>query len=1104
MMMMMISFYLSVSSILLLILLENVFSMLLNVPGAIFLFWIRIEVNIFLYCFIRFPLCFPIRQTNKEVLRYLVVLPCSILFFGWIKVEATVKYSHIFFLVYGLQFPICRSYFRVSFRSEKDLGFCLQLKDKESNISRSAVVGLSMSGSGEAKRSRSVEVVLRVRPADAETASDVMATTVDATCSRRLAVQDPDGWCGAGEARAFSADMVLGAEVCNAELFRRLVLPKMLQTRRDQPDTLCFLAYGHTSSGKTHTIAGSAGAAGVPNDPGLLSLCVEELLRREGVVEVAMLEVYMENIFDLLAQGASRRVRRRIHPTTHETHVVVEDLKPCVVTSLEQWTAVAAYGMRSRRTAATDRNCRSSRSHAIFTVKSAAVRLCFVDLAGSERQTSFSAKLNAESVSINTSLSRLSTVLQALSGQRRDAETPAPYVNFRDATLTVLLQRYLTGASHTTFLACVHPAERYVKETMSTLRYTERIRRIRTAVAAENDEDAVRLYDEEANDRRLLEEIQHLRQEVGRHESDRKLLAAHQQRIAELEATLAHQEQLHRTAAATRGLQQNDAAIAALSGVPPQQETGTTRRVTRWLLGRLVRDLPPLHVRFDGYFDDLLLPTVQVVGYVTTLRRLPARSPPLTPRPCTDLTDAGSLAFLDVGDFAMGLSVLDGGIPPLVRLHRPHCAGAAWWERFECVTRTTRGAAPATKHYGFLLAFFRISDDIAVKVDHEEADAESPALGCCDALLSKEPLLPLAVVWCVPADAPLHVKESILQRLALLAQQGGYEQQQPSSSPSPTPKAQISAGAGGTFTGSSHDLSSTTFEPLAEQQQALQTEELNGSTPPSTPLPPGNREEEQSVCSRVSVSLPHVKDDAVEVVPKEDAAAGRHTNHPTCDACEAEEEEEEEPQSLLDGRHPPLQALMPKRCATAASSPASSPVDAGAPSPLPSACHEAPPVVTQSPANPVAEATTRLQERRSSGCCTSPALPAGAPRAELPPRHRDFHSLTDEEDEVVQSAQCKTCLNSSIDSITTILLFFFGCPPHILLLVDPLDMELSSQRQQKENNNNNNNKINHNTRACETLSVFSAPITSISPPVFSLLVVAAWPLQPRDSVNQHF
>ncbi|CCW64911.1 unnamed protein product [Phytomonas sp. EM1] len=542
----------------------------------------------------------------------------------------------------------------------------------------------------------------------------------------------------ATEARRYHEDVLLGQELSNRAIFERLLLPKLSSATIEHPETLCFLAYGHTNSGKTHTIAGGNG------ETGILTLCVEELIRKSGIVEISMVEVYMEEVYDLLADGKVRQIRRHYGP--QGTTIVVENLFTRSIVSLAQWEAVTKYGMRSRRTAATDRNTRSSRSHAVFTIKSKAVRVCFVDLAGSERQTLFSPKLNKESISINKSLSRLSTVLEALSTQRVREDSSRSYVNFRDTMLTVLLQRYLCGASLTTFLACVHPSPEFFRETLSTLRYTQRLKRIHTLVpqpGGPGDVSAIA----HSEHQELIEELARLHQQVREERDNTKLaVQAHLHRITVLEEKLKQQSHASAVLSSNNSVHQN--IVSDNFSRDKALKAKDTKRVVGWLVSRILGNLPQINVGYDEYFDSFFPPKIQVIGYLSIMACLAPRA-----------ADDNSLAFLDVGDLSMGLSMVDASIPPFVRLHRVPCRNCAAWDGQEF---------DAQGHMLYVLAFFEVNGEVMKVITERDNKLE-----CCGGYLSLESLLPIAIVLCVATSSPSYVKEAALQWL--IALQGEQE-----------------------------------------------------------------------------------------------------------------------------------------------------------------------------------------------------------------------------------------------------------------------------------------------------------------------------------------
>ena len=86
-----------------------------------------------------------------------------------------------------------------------------------------------------------------------------------------------------------------------------------------------------------------------------------------------------------------------------------------------------------------------------------------------------------EAKSINRSLSALGNVIAALT-----ADNPAPgaVVPFRDSKLTRLLRECLTGAAYTTLVVCASPAARDGSETLSSMRFGARAKRLPCAPSA--------------------------------------------------------------------------------------------------------------------------------------------------------------------------------------------------------------------------------------------------------------------------------------------------------------------------------------------------------------------------------------------------------------------------------------------------------------------------------------------------------------------------------------------------------------------------------------------------------------------------------------------
>lgn len=101
-----------------------------------------------------------------------------------------------------------------------------------------------------------------------------------------------------------------------------------------------------------------------------------------------------------------------------------------------------------------------------------------VDLAGSERQdkTGATGQRLKQAVGINQSLTTLGQVISALAEKSEGKNTFVPY---RDSVLTRILENALGGNSQTIMICAISPANDNYDETLSTLRYAERAKKIK-------------------------------------------------------------------------------------------------------------------------------------------------------------------------------------------------------------------------------------------------------------------------------------------------------------------------------------------------------------------------------------------------------------------------------------------------------------------------------------------------------------------------------------------------------------------------------------------------------------------------------------------------
>uniref|UniRef100_A0A1I7ZW38 Kinesin motor domain-containing protein n=1 Tax=Steinernema glaseri TaxID=37863 RepID=A0A1I7ZW38_9BILA len=262
----------------------------------------------------------------------------------------------------------------------------------------------------------------------------------------------------------FSFFDVLGACTTQTEVFD--IVGQPLLDSFLEGYNVCLMAYGHTCSGKTHSMSGTY------NDPGIIPRFCDRLWKRisGGQVTASFFEIYQEKVYDLLsATRQPLRIRGMEQP-------YVEGMRSVVIEDAEQFEELLSVGWTNRATSATVANDRSSRSHALFTIRytrqqkvdeeeaTVSSTCYFVDLAGSEK-TPLTGVYRDESVAINVSLTELRRVVMAR------ASNPSGFVSCRGSALTRLLQGAFIGNSRTCVLATLAPSKEMQSETLATLRF---------------------------------------------------------------------------------------------------------------------------------------------------------------------------------------------------------------------------------------------------------------------------------------------------------------------------------------------------------------------------------------------------------------------------------------------------------------------------------------------------------------------------------------------------------------------------------------------------------------------------------------------------------
>ncbi|XP_064270044.1 kinesin-like protein KIF25 isoform X2 [Passer domesticus] len=310
---------------------------------------------------------------------------------------------------------------------------------------------------------------------------------------------------------------------------------------------VCIMAYGQTGSGKTYTMLGPqleenlAFAIEEESELGIIPRATQEVFRLISEkppgscwVEVSVVEVYNNEIFDLLAKDSCGKLFgiKRDVVTTREGKSDVPLLTHETVENASEFLHLVNKGLQLRVTHPTLVHAHSSRSHLVVTLtittvvfgdnfgtlwedeqtsqrlnkeasftfpqkmkdnkstsssrasspvqleatekmKQVKTRLQLVDLAGSEcvGMSGVTGAALRETSFINRSLSALADVLGAIAEQRA-------HVPYRNSKLTHLLQDSVGGDAKLLVMLCISPGQKYLTESMQSLGFGTRARQV--------------------------------------------------------------------------------------------------------------------------------------------------------------------------------------------------------------------------------------------------------------------------------------------------------------------------------------------------------------------------------------------------------------------------------------------------------------------------------------------------------------------------------------------------------------------------------------------------------------------------------------------------
>lgn len=286
-----------------------------------------------------------------------------------------------------------------------------------------------------------IRVFCRVRPTlGIEDASEVAQFTYpdETEDSKEINIIGPEEKSSLGAVTRknhnFSYDHVFGPASQNSDVFDEI--SQLVQSALDGYN-VCIFCYGQTGSGKTHTMSSL---------DGMIPRAVHQIyetatsLEEKGwryKMEGNFVEVYNENLNDLLGRAEELDKKRlEIRHDMQRGKTIITDVTTVELESPEMVESILKRAAANRSVAATKANERSSRSHSVFILKLIGENyitgersegtLNLVDLAGSERLSHSGAtgERLRETQNINRSLSCLGDVIAALGQGKEGGHIP--------------------------------------------------------------------------------------------------------------------------------------------------------------------------------------------------------------------------------------------------------------------------------------------------------------------------------------------------------------------------------------------------------------------------------------------------------------------------------------------------------------------------------------------------------------------------------------------------------------------------------------------------------------------------------------------------------
>ena len=295
--------------------------------------------------------------------------------------------------------------------------------------------------------------------------------------------------------KTFLFDNIFNESSNNQNIFNEAIKPMIDKILIGYNSTA--LAYGATGTGKTYTIFGDLSSNF--GEKGIIFKACDYLFEKIEInkneekkgnaetnylIKISYFEIYNEIVKDLISENASPLMLLE----DAQKGVICQNSKELIINDSIELKKIINESNKRRTMASTNQNQFSSRSHAILqmTLEKKIKKInsedgyeiynskfLIVDLAGSERGAE-KGKRREEGVNINKSLFTLSNCLNILS----EKSNIGKFVPYRDSKLTRLLKDSLGGNIITVMIACISSLSCNYDDTLSTLNYAFKAKKI--------------------------------------------------------------------------------------------------------------------------------------------------------------------------------------------------------------------------------------------------------------------------------------------------------------------------------------------------------------------------------------------------------------------------------------------------------------------------------------------------------------------------------------------------------------------------------------------------------------------------------------------------